>query len=435
MVEQKNLKIWNKPRLIKVQRPASLLELFFDIVVVALIGGIAHKLIFDVQNHSVGWVSMSFIILQTLSTLLVWRALTMYSIKFEVRDLRHRLVIFSCMFPMVLMASTGYAKGEVPDVYLVYLNLCSYGALMVSVSWIFISAAMSNKDDNFFFWYLMIKGITRTISFLLITISLIIPIAIDGTSNIVEDKWTKLITILWAVEFLIQLLGDLFSSMRRYTSHFPNISRHLLKERFSILYIAFLGEIIIQIISSFAHHHDTESFVYLFASILQVFLMFWIYFDLLNYNDLKKSYKWIWIYSFIMLLMFFSMLFISCGLSLAIKGFNEESVLLLLVGNLLYAGTSKIVLFSFNTFNKNKRYLEDSLFRIVVLVLWIAGLLVVISFTLVFKQEEIMIWGIITLEITTIILTSVAMIKSKKKYLHMTIKEFEAQLPKTKNDW
>ncbi len=429
---------WNKPKLIKLQRPASLLELFFDIVVVALIGGIGHKLISEFQQNEYSWQSISFVVLQTLSVLLIWRTITMYSIKFEVHDLRHRLVIISCMLPMSLMATAGYVQSSDTDEYAIYLNTISYAVLMIVVAYILLSAAHFNKEDKFFYWHLMIKGLARVIAFTLILIELITPIISNGSNLLAEPEWRGFLLAMWASEFLIQMIADMYSFTRKYMCHFPNISRHLLKERYSILYIAFLGEMLVQVISSFAKtSHSVNSLAFLLGSIIQIFLMFWLYFDLLNFNYLKKSYKAMWIYTFVMLLHFFSMLFISAGLSLIIQNpkVTRSSILLLAIGNSIHWTTSKLALYSFKSFNRDTRYLRPKWFHSILIGLFIVGVVASSILAYIYKMPHLLIWTIIGLQLTTIALLVITLKISMKKYRGMTLKEFDKIVPKIKQDW
>ncbi|TCG11844.1 low temperature requirement protein A [Mycoplasma todarodis] len=428
---------WNKPKLIKLQRPASLLELFFDIVVVALIGGIGHKLISEFQHNEYTWHSISFVVLQTLSVLLIWRTITMYSIKFEVHDLRHRLVIISCMLPMSLMATAGYVHNSHNDAYTIYLNTISYAMLMVVVAYILLSAARFNKEDKFFYWHLMIKGLARVVAFVLIIIKIIVPIISEGPNSLGDPKWKEFFVAMWASEFIIQMIADMYSFTKKYMCHFPTISRHLLKERYSILYIAFLGEMLIQVISSFAGEksHSANSFIFLLGSIFQIFLMFWLYFDLLNYNHLKKSYKSMWIYTFVMLLHFFSMLFISAGLSLIIQKHARPAILLLAIGNAIHWTTSKLVLYSFKSFNRDTRYLRPKWFHSVLIGLFIIGIVTSSVLAYTYTSPHILIWTVIGLQITTIVLLVVTLKISIKKYKDMTLEEFDKIVPTIKQDW
>ncbi len=435
MISSEATKFWNKPKLIKIPRPASLLELFFDIVVVALIGGIGHKLITQFEHNDITWYSLSFVVLQTLSILLIWRAITMYSIKFEIHDLRHRLVIISCMLPMVLMATAGYVNTM--DTFIVYLNTIAYAVLMIVISYIFLSAAYANRNDKFFFWHLAIKGIARFLAFWFILVSLIVPIVFEGANSLSHVKWRELVAIMWGIEFLIQLSADMYASTQKYMCHFPVISRHLLKERYSILYIAFLGEMIIQIISTFAKQesHSEESFIFLFGAIFQVFLMFWLYFDLLNYNYLKKSYRFVWIYTFTMLLFFFSMLFISSGLSLIIVKNSKNAILLLAIGNSIHWATSKLALYAFKPYNRKARYIRPKWFHNILIVLFTIGILTSSAVAYIYVMPQILLWTVISLQLVTVGLLVYTLKLSTRKYSKMTLEEFEDCLPKIKQDW
>ncbi len=73
----------------------------------------------------------------------------MYSIKFEINDIRHKIVIFSVMIPMIVMAAMGYVEKNSKLSF--YINGFSFMMLSLIVFFVFYTAAISNKVNKYLF--------------------------------------------------------------------------------------------------------------------------------------------------------------------------------------------------------------------------------------------------------------------------------------------
>lgn len=96
--------VWQRPALRTDQdedreRTATPLELFFDLVIVAVVAVYSHEL-----GAEVSWEGLGEFILRFLPLYWIWIGATWYSDRFETNDVSHRLFMFALMAPVVGLA-------------------------------------------------------------------------------------------------------------------------------------------------------------------------------------------------------------------------------------------------------------------------------------------------------------------------------------------
>ena len=95
---------WRKPRLrrdaeLGLQRKATWLELFYDLVFVVVVAQLAHTLVGRVDWGDVGSYAPMFVPAWWL-----WIAGTFYAERFEHDDVSHRIMVFISMVPVAALA-------------------------------------------------------------------------------------------------------------------------------------------------------------------------------------------------------------------------------------------------------------------------------------------------------------------------------------------
>ena len=99
-------RLWQRPRLRTdeeqgLERKATWLELFYDLVFVVVIAELAHTLSKDI--NPVGIATFGFLFIPVWW---VWIGVTFYDERFETGDISHRLFMFLQMIPVAAMSRT-----------------------------------------------------------------------------------------------------------------------------------------------------------------------------------------------------------------------------------------------------------------------------------------------------------------------------------------
>jgi low temperature requirement protein LtrA len=262
---------WQKPYLHTEEeeqqhREVTWLELFYDLVFVAVIAQIAHYL----SGHMTLQGAAGYVLL-FLPVWWVWMAGTYYNERFETHGLENRVFAFLQMLPVAAMAVFAHdALGETGAQYAL-----AYAAARLIHVFLWARAG-----------YHVPVARPLTNRFVIgFSISILLFIA----SAFVEPPvryW------LWIAGLTLDLLTPVVS--QKYQRALPRMSTSKLPERFGLLVIIVLGEVVVGTINGLAaNHHLTWAVgaAALFGMAL-AFALWWVYFDFVARRPAKPSVWW-----------------------------------------------------------------------------------------------------------------------------------------------
>ncbi len=332
-------KIPRKPN--RKKHKASLLDLFFDLVIVTFIGGSTHKLVhtFEYGSH---FSTFSFMvtILPLFTILLIWRNYTFFSYKYEsIHSIRHRFFTFIIMLGLLFTTVNQFLDlgHEFQNLFLSsVLNIAGFLTTLLTLFYLYLSGYYLSKDK--YEKKALLKNVYGLLSlFILWSPSLVV--ALLNKINPHVPMTYSFVFTFWIIGLISWSLFDWLSRSTKITINKHTGSVDYLQERFGIIFIVFIGEAIIQIVSSSSQNFivsPTKSSFILIASFLLLF-MWWTFFnDTINYPDLIKKPTTINLYSYVLLFLLLSLTLASVGLSLIIK--TPENM-----NGKIFLGTSMII--------------------------------------------------------------------------------------------
>jgi len=261
-------------------RQVTFLELFYDLVYVALVAELSHSLSSHIGWDALGGFAFLFVI--------VWWAWLNGSLYHDIHgnnDIRTRVFTFLQMITVVAMAVfASDALGESSTGFAL-----SYAAFQLILSWLWWRTGVYDAAH---------RPLARpyVVAYLLSMLLFI------GSIFIVEPVRFY----LWGVALLLSLMAPLFMRLRNNSPEIQaqidlsiNVSDSLV-ERFGLFTIIVLGEVIIGIVSGVNEHHDLTWRVGITAALgmLIAIGLWWIYFDLVSHHRPLRNIGivFIWLY-------------------------------------------------------------------------------------------------------------------------------------------
>ncbi len=245
----------------KVERHATWLELFYDLVFVAVIAKIAHDFNQDVSPSGF----FHFIVLFT-SIWWLWVSSTLYSTRFDTDDPLHRFLTAMQMFGLAILAANvhdGLGKNSAGFAFsyalVRTLNVIEYQRVLHHIS----------IARNLAIVFVRSFGIVGTIWFV---------------STFVPMPWRLFLWFLaLVVDFATPLLiGQLGVQFAPNESHLP--------ERFGLFIIIVLGESIIGVVNGFVQQQQNILSIFSLAFGISIaFSLWWIYFDNLGGSAIESA--------------------------------------------------------------------------------------------------------------------------------------------------
>lgn len=262
---------WRKPVIhtaadVEEEKKATWLELFYDLIFVAVVAQLAHKLEAYISFKGV----LKYIAL-FVPVWWVWIASTYYSNRFVVDDAGHKLFVFLKMIPICVFAySVHDAFGERS----VYFAL-AYASLRI------IHVLMWHRADK-------TNPIFRKVASYF-TVGYLTAAALWIASVFVPAPYRY---ILWAVGMFIDICTP-FTTMKMQQK-IPNINVVHLPERFGLFVILALGESVIGAANGIAaQHHLTMANSFIgFCGLIIAFSIWWIYFEQVMVNPFGGGLWW-----------------------------------------------------------------------------------------------------------------------------------------------
>ncbi len=268
-------KWWQPPRRAgdrDLKRSVTFLELFYDLVYVVLVAQLAHSLAGQVDWQGVIGYAFLFII--------VWWAWFNGSSYHDIHgnnDIRTRVLTFLQMFTIAAMAVFVHdALGETSIGFA--LSFAAFQLILTYLWW-----RTGVHDPNH-------RPLSRpySLAFLMTTLlfigSVFVPIPVRF--------------YLWGAAVLISLILPLGAfgiaqndpSAREEVDRIMNVSPSLV-ERFGLLTIIVLGEVVIGVVNGVAGHHDLDWLVGITAvlGMLVAIAMWWVYFDFVSHRKPRAT--------------------------------------------------------------------------------------------------------------------------------------------------
>lgn len=261
-------------------RQVSFLELFYDLVYVALIAELSHSLSSHIGWDALGGFAFLFVI--------VWWAWLNGSLYHDIHgnnDIRTRVFTFLQMFTVVAMAVFAHdALGESSVGFAL-----SSAAFQLILTWLWWRTGVYDAAH---------RPLARpyVVAYLLSMLLFI------GSIFVAEPARFY----LWGVALLLSLMAPLYMRLRSISLEVQaqidlsmDVSASLV-ERFGLFTIIVLGEVIIGIVAGVTNHHNLNWRVGVTAGLgmLIAIGLWWVYFDLVSHHRplRKMSTVFIWLY-------------------------------------------------------------------------------------------------------------------------------------------
>lgn len=249
------------------ERRTGWLELFYDLVFVAIVAQLSHVVAADPGPGSVAQFAILFV-----AAWWMWIGGTVYNDRFETDDISHRLVTLLQMLPVAAMAffahdglgadSTGFALAYVA------------GRIVIIVVWL--------------------RGGFHNPSFRPVSNRYAIGFSISVALWIASLAFSPPVRIaLWVIALVIDLLTPV--TTLEIQRHLPRLSRSHLPERYGLFTIIVLGESVVGVVNGAS---DTEGVTaaQAFAGGLGLaiaFALWWLYFDEVGARAPRRGPWWI----------------------------------------------------------------------------------------------------------------------------------------------
>ena len=261
---------WQPPKNIRdreAERQVTFLELFYDLVYVVLVAQLAHSLAEHVDPAGVAGFAFLFVIVW-----IAWLNGSLYHDLHGNNDIRTRVFTFlqmATVAAMAVFAHSAFGAGSAGFAL-------SFAAYQLVLTWLWWRTGVYDPNHR-------PLSQAYSLTFLISTLLFI-------TSAFVPIPWRF---YLWGVALLLSL-GAPFLNVIQGRSN-PEIQAQLaigysvspsVVERFGLLTIIVLGEVIVGVVSGLAEHHDLDWQIGLTAALgmLVAIGLWWIYFDAISHH-------------------------------------------------------------------------------------------------------------------------------------------------------
>ena len=252
-----NWQLWQRPKLRTdeeegLQRQATWLELFYDLVFVVVIAELAHTLSESISPTTIAAFSFLFI-----PVWWVWIGVTFYNERFESNDISYRLFLFLQMIPVAAMAVFAHdAFGETSKGFAL-----AYASARALLAFLWLRAGWYEKS---FRSVSNLSAIGASISITVFVGSIMVP--------------APMRFVLWGIGLFVDLLYPWLTL--GHHAKLPKLSSSRLPERFGLFTIIVLGESIVGVVSGVARNYDATAVgVTAILGLALAFGIWWVYFD------------------------------------------------------------------------------------------------------------------------------------------------------------
>lgn len=236
-------------------RHATWLELFFDLVFVAVIGVITHDLAHTHDGH-IGLEQLLRFPLVFIPVWWIWMTHTLYANRFDADNREHRLFSLAIMAIMVILST--FAEDSLGDSFIWFVLL--YGLVRLMLAYLYWTVHRERAGEVSF---------ARDLS-----------VAIGAGAMVSMSSVLFEGNLKFALFYLGIVLDALWQVFLRDKLNTRPIDRNHLVERMGLLAIIILGESVIAMVGSLDHEHwNTYDVASATTGFLLVGAIWWIYFD------------------------------------------------------------------------------------------------------------------------------------------------------------
>ena len=258
---------WQQPKLRTdededKERRATWMELFYDLIYVAVIGQLSHKLSANMSLEGVLGYAFLFV-----PVWLIWLSSTYYNERFEIYDVRHRIFTFLKMIPIAGLAySVHDAFGKTATVF-------AFSYIFARVILIYMWWSAGEKQDR------LTRKMTRRFA-LGSSISVLFWVASIFLHG--EIRF-----ILWGIGLLIELMAPV--ATMKIQSGMTKLSFSHISERFGLFSILAMAETVIGVVNGIAraHHFTLNIGATGVLGLALAFAIWWVYFDHVIYRPFR----------------------------------------------------------------------------------------------------------------------------------------------------
>ncbi|MAT38356.1 MAG: low temperature requirement protein A [Ectothiorhodospiraceae bacterium] len=275
---------WQRPQLRtdeteNKERKATWLELFFDLVFVAVVAQLSHSLAADTT-----WPGVTKFVLLFVPVWWVWIGSTFYNDRFETDDVSHRLFAY---LQMIAVASLAFHVHDGLGASSVGFAI-SYIAVRVIIIVMWLRGGHHSPEA---------RPLTNRYA-----IGFSISVALWIVSIFIPPPFRF---VLWAAGILIDIITPL--TTLEIQRKMPKLSTSHLPERFGLFTIIVLGESIVGVVAgaSETHHMSVPVAVTGILGLALSFSMWWLYFDKVASRRVKPHPWWLatWVYTHLFLVL------------------------------------------------------------------------------------------------------------------------------------
>jgi low temperature requirement protein LtrA len=295
---------WQKPKIrtdenIDKERKASWLELFYDLMFVAILAQLSHYLFKHLSFEGFGVYVFLFI-----PAWWIWNSITFYNERYEMNDIRHRIFTFLNMLPLAGIAfSVSGATGDKANIFAI-----SYIISRILLIYLWLTAGESKLEKKLS--YIFTVGFS--ISVILWIISIFVP---------APYKF-----ILWGTGLLIDMITPMVTLKTQ--AKLPKISTSHIPERFGLLVILTIGETVIGSVNGLATNSEftLPTAVSCVFGLSISFLIWWLYVDHVLYRIFKRNVWHILSWSYLHLPLTMAITAIGSGILAIVTSSQNEFV-------------------------------------------------------------------------------------------------------------
>lgn len=323
-----------------INRAASPLELFFDLVFVAIFNEISHLL------HNLNVPNFFLAGALFFSTFLVWININFYMMRLYSATYIIRIGIAAVMLPLIFLA---YPKDYVGTGYIYIISLSFlFSRLFLILLW-YVSVIKNPKIENRDF----VQSLKYDLeSFLLSSLISLIPIILPSKFTLIVALMVSMIVELFYTKYCYR-----YDSSRKFLTKIPKVDLELIKERNLLFVILIFGEGVISSVSTkgmMESHNLVGGVIFPILIFLTVYLFFLrVYEEIITtikfeeYNKAKQLYYAAT--SFNILLLYTLMEQIG---SRKVVGWNQKILLILSLSTIIVLHFRKNIATQIGNFNK-----------------------------------------------------------------------------------
>ncbi len=272
----KNFRLWwQKPRKFSDQeeeRTVTFLELFYDLVYVVIIAQLSHKLAEDLSLLSFGKFAFLFLIVWC-----AWMNGASYHDLHGNNDIRTRVFTFLQMFTVAAMAVFAHdAFGQTAVGFAI-----SYAAFLGIITFLWWRSGYHDPDH---------RPLANPYSLGCLLAALIIVAGVFLDESYRYYVWGMSLAIMVFLPLVLFLVASSNEKLREHFDQAPTVSTAMV-ERFGLMTIIVLGEVIVGVSQGTAKHEhlNFEIAIVALLSMLLAIGVWWLYFDFISSHSPKRS--------------------------------------------------------------------------------------------------------------------------------------------------